>query len=231
MNPIPVKCGRFLLASLVLSAAASAGQARGQTVAQADVAIVSQISGEASYAGEGQSATKVKPFMRVRQRDRFVIRSGATVRLVYFIGARQETWTRPASFRAGVRAGEPSGAARPEVAILPATVPQKIERVPELIRVARLAGVTLRGASKLAPTVLAREQQAELDAARSNYRLLRVQAAADDLTPELYLFSVLYELGQEDEARILLANMTRRAPESLETQDLAAWLLGRSGVR
>ena len=222
----PVR-GIRILAGVLLVAIVSTGPA----LAQADVAMVNQISGEVSYASEGQAATKAKPFMRVRQGDRFIVTSGALVRLVYFQGARQETWTGPASFRAGAEAGDAHGSARPAVTILPVAVPQKIARVSELMGAVRLGGVSVRGAARPTRIVLSREQQAELAEARAAYRALRAQAAPDDLTPELYLFSILYELRQEDEVMILLEDMARRAPESQEVREMAAWLAGQTGRR
>ena len=148
MNTVLGGCHR-LLAGLALAVSVSAGQAQ----AQADVALVNQLSGEVSYAGEGQAASKVQPFMRVRQGDRFIVLTGASIRLVFFQGGRQETWNGPASFRVGAAAGEAFGTARAEVGALPVTVPQKIARVAELLQAARLGGVTVRGSAKSSPLV------------------------------------------------------------------------------
>jgi hypothetical protein len=42
-------------------------------------------------------------------------------------------------------------------------------------------------------TLLTPQQQAEVRQARETYQQLRAQAAADDITPELYLYSVLQD--------------------------------------
>ena len=230
MNAIVRGCGR-LVAGIAIAFGAGTGQAQRPAQPQADVALVNQLSGEVRYAGEGQAATPVQPFMRVRQGDRFIVVSGASIRLVYFQGGRQETWRGPASFRAGTAAGESFGTTQPEVVNLPSAAPPKIARVPELLQAARLGGVSVRGAAKSAPVMLTLEQRAELAEARAVYRMLRNQAAADDITPELYLFAILHDFEQEDELRALLDELKRRAPDSQEVRELGAWLQGRSGGR
>ena len=69
--------------------------------AQADVGLVSRVSGEVSYASATGSVGKAAAFMRVREGDRYAVERGAQVRVVYMRGGRQESWTGPAAFRVG----------------------------------------------------------------------------------------------------------------------------------
>ena len=165
--------------------------------------------------------------MKVRQGDRFTVPAGGAVRVVYFQGGRQETWKGPASFKAGARQGE--GGTPTEVTVLPASVPQKIAQVPELIQIAKLGrsgGVAVRGAAK-APRLSA-EQQAEVKAAKDTYGKLRSQLGADDITPELYLYSVLQDYLLYDDMRPVVDEMSKRQPTSTEVQELAAWVKSRT---
>ena len=185
------------------------------------------LAGEVSYASEGAAAAKVQAFMKVRQGDRFTVPAGGAVRVVYFQGGRQETWKGPASFKAGARQGE--GGTPTEVTVLPASVPQKIAQVPELIQIAKLGrsgGVAVRGAAK-APRLSA-EQQAEVKAAKDTYGKLRSQVGADDITPELYLYSVLQDYLLYDDMRPVVDEMSKRQPTSTEVQELAAWVKSRT---
>jgi len=219
-----MKTMRTAFSAALFGAAIMVGGAQAQSP---DVGLVNMLAGEVSYASEGAAAAKVQAFMKVRQGDRFTVPAGGAVRVVYFQGGRQETWKGPASFKAGARQGE--GGTPTEVTVLPASVPQKIAQVPELIQIAKLGrsgGVAVRGAAK-APRLSA-EQQAEVKAAKDTYGKLRSQVGADDITPELYLYSVLQDYLLYDDMRPVVDEMSKRQPTSTEVQELAAWVKSRT---
>ncbi len=205
-------------------AATSVVQAQG-----ADVGLVNMLNGDVSYVSEGAAAAKVRSFMKVRQGDRFTLPAGAQVRVVYFQGGRQETWKGPSAFRAGAQAGEAGSGAAPEVTVLPSSVPQKIAQVPELMQIAKLGrsgGVAVRGTAK-APK-LSVEQQAEVKTAKDTYGKLRAQSSADDITPELYLYSVLQDYLLYDDMKPVVEEMAKRQPSNTEVQELVAWVKSRT---
>ena len=219
-----MKTIKTAFSAVLLAAAIMVGGAQAQSL---DVGLVNMLAGEVSYASEGAAAAKAQSFMKVRQGDRFTVPAGGAVRVVYFQGGRQETWKGPASFKAGARQGE--GGTPTEVTVLPASVPQKIAQVPELIQIAKLGrsgGVAVRGAAK-APRLSA-EQQAEVKAAKDTYGKLRSQLGADDITPELYLYSVLQDYLLYDDMRPVVDEMSKRQPNSTEVQELAAWVKSRT---
>lgn len=219
-----MKTLKSMFAALLFGAAISAAQAQ-----TADVGLVNMLNGDVSYVSDGAAAAKAKPFMKVRQGDRFTLPAGAQVRVVYFQGGRQETWKGPASFRAGAQAGEQGSGANPEVSTLPSGVPQKIAQVPELMQIAKLGrsgGVAVRGAGK--PPRLTAEQQAEVKTARDTYGKLRKQSPADDITPELYLYSVLQDYLLYDDMKPIVEEMAKRQPANAEVQELVAWVKSRT---
>ena len=219
-----MKTIKTAFSAALFAAAIMVGGAQAQSP---DVGLVNMLAGEVSYASEGAAAAKAQSFMKVRQGDRFTVPAGGAVRVVYFQGGRQETWKGPASFKAGARQGE--GGTPTEVTVLPASVPQKIAQVPELIQIAKLGrsgGVAVRGAAK-APRLSA-EQQAEVKAAKDTYGKLRSQLGADDITPELYLYSVLQDYLLYDDMRPVVDEMSKRQPTSTEVQELAAWVKSRT---
>lgn len=219
-----MKTIKTAFSAALVGAAIMVGGAQAQSL---DVGLVNMLAGEVSYASEGAAAAKVQAFMKVRQGDRFTVPAGGAVRVVYFQGGRQETWKGPASFKAGARQGE--GGTPTEVTVLPASVPQKIAQVPDLIQIAKLGrsgGVAVRGAAK-APRLSA-EQQAEVKAAKDTYGKLRSQVGADDITPELYLYSVLQDYLLYDDMRPVVDEMSKRQPTSTEVQELAAWVKSRT---
>ena len=216
-------CSSFLKVA-VLALVVSTAQAQ-----TADVGLVNMLNGDVSYASEGAAGAKAQPFMKVRQGDRFTVPAGSQVRLVYFQGGRQETWKGPAAFRAGAQASEAASGAAPEVATLPSSVPQRIAQVPELMQIAKLGrsgGVAVRGAGR--PPRLSAEQQAEVKTARDIYGKMRTQSPADDITPELYLYSVLQDFLLYDDMKPVVEEMAKRQPANSEVQELVAWVKSRT---
>ena len=182
-------------------------------LAQGDVGLINQLSGDVSYTSAGSTA-KARAFMKVREGDRFSAGAGAQVRVVYFEGGRQETHSGPTSFTAGTRQSTVRSGAQPQVSQLPSGVPQKISQTPELIAIARLGssgGMSGgRGASR--EQRLTPQQQAEVRQARQTYQDLRKNSAADGVTPELFLYSVLQDHLLYGDMKVVVDEMEKRQP-------------------
>jgi hypothetical protein len=205
------------------------GVALGVSAQTADVGLVNQLSGDVSYASGSASAAKAQAFMKMRQGDRFTVASGAQVRVVYFSGGRQETWKGPSTFKAGTQQSEAISGQAAEVAQMPAGVTQKIAQVPELVQIAKLGrsgGIAVRGGGK--PGRLSSEQQAEVTQAKATYAQLRKGTTAEDITPELYLYSVLQDHLLYDDMKTVTDEMIKRQPGNPEVQELAAYVKSRS---
>jgi hypothetical protein len=190
--------------------------------AAGDVAIVNDVAGAVHYASGKQSASATA-FMKVAEGDAFTVPAGARLRLLYLANGRQETYRGPARFVAGADASRVQQGAAPQVQMLPPIVPLKVAKTVELAATAktsRMGGITLRGL----PPRLTPEQQAEVNAARETYKQLRASAAENDITPELFLYSVLYEHQLTGEARALLNTMQKRQPDNPEVARIAAEL-------
>jgi hypothetical protein len=112
---------------------------------------------------------------------------------------------------------------------LPGGVPMALGDVSELmktVRVGKPGAVTVRGFKPPLPP----EQQAALQKARDQYKALADAAAADDITPELYLLGALRQYGLNDEIKQVAARMQAKDPNSPEVRDIAAWA-GTLGAR
>lgn len=193
-----------------------------------DVGLVNQMSGEVSYAGRGGTESRAQAYMKVRQGDRFTLPAGAQLRLVYFNGGRQETWKGPASFKAGTQQSEALSGQAAEATQLPSGVAQRIAQVPNLVQIAKLGragGISVRGGSK--PGRLSSEQQAEVSQAKATYAQMRQKASAEDITPELYFYSVLQDHLLYVEMKTVTDEMIRRQPNNSEAQELAAYVKTR----
>lgn len=179
-----------------------------------DVGLINHLVGDVSFTS-GNNTAKAKPFMKVRDGDRINASAGAQVRVVYFQGGRQESYTGPVSFTAGAQQSTLHSGAQPQVSTLPSGVPQKISQTPELIQIAKLGrsgGVAVRGAAR--DVRLTPQQQAEVRQARQTYEQLRQSAPADDITPELYLYSVLQDHLLYNDMKVVVSEMQRRQPSN-----------------
>lgn len=216
-----------ILKSTIL-AAALLGMAVGAGAQASDVGLINQLSGEVAYTDQGGAQSKAQAFMKVRQGDRFTLPAGAQLRVVYFNGSRQETWKGPASFKAGTQQSEAASGQVAEAAQLPSGVAQKIAQVPNLVQIAKLGrsgGIAVRGGGK--PGRLSSEQQAEVTEAKAIYAQMRQKSQAEDITPELYFYSVLQDHLLYDEMKTVTDEMLKRQPNNPEALELAAYVKSR----
>lgn len=184
--------------------------------AASDVGLVNALQGDVSYQSKDAPARKAQAYMRVRHGDKIVLASGASIRISYTTANRQESWTGPGSFVATTAGGELLKGNKPEVAQLPAAVPQKLARVSELMNTSRVGGLVVRSAK--AQTATSKE---EVAAAVATYESMRAAAAPSDVTPELFLYSVFQEHGMVDDLKIVAREMMLRQPDNAEIQQLA----------
>jgi hypothetical protein len=193
-----------------------------------DAGLVNQLAGDVSYTSGGATA-KAKPYMKVREGDRFNLPAGAQLRIVYFKGGRQESFSGPASLTAGADKSSVQSGSQPQVTTLPAGVPQKIAQTPELIQIAKLGrsgGVAVRGAGR--EQRLTPQQEAEVRQARQTYEQMRKTAAADDIVPELYLYSVLQDHLLYGDMKQVVADMQKRRPADPDVATMVEYVKVRT---
>jgi len=189
-----------------------------------DVGLVNSMAGDVSYTSGG-ATSKAKPYMKIREGDRFSVPAGAQLRIVYFQGGRQETFSGPAALTTGKTQSSVQNGGQPQVSTLPSGVPQKIAQTPELVAIAKLGrsgGVAVRGVGgdkRLTP-----QQQAEVRQARQTYDQLRQTSAADDITPELYLYSVLQDHLLYNDMKPIVAEMQKRQPSNSDVAAMAEYV-------
>jgi hypothetical protein len=155
--------------------------------AQADEALVTLVQGVVRVSVGQQPHAPVTPFMKLRAGDRLELADAARVRLLYGQTGRQETWNGAVVLQVGAGATtRVSGTAQAEVKQVPSAALTRLARADDVLADmrTRTGMVVIRSGGLL-------EQLRE---AESVYRELRAQAADDDVAPELYLVSALYEL-------------------------------------
>ena len=205
----------LLLLSIAFFAAGASAQ---------DVGLVNHLSGDASYTS-GATRAKAAAYMKIREGDRFTLAPGAQLRIVYFQGSRQESYTGPARLVAGKDASKVESGAAPQITTLPAGVSQRIEKTPELLAIAKLGragGIAVR--SGIRPKPLSPQQEAEVKQARATYTELRRSAAEDDITPELFLYSVLDEHRLYQDMKVIVSEMQRRQPGNADVAAMAEYV-------
>jgi hypothetical protein len=210
--------GGFILALGLASGAWAGG----------DVGLVNQLSGDVSYQVGGASPAKASAFMKIRDGDKFIVPEGGLVRVVYFDGGRQEIWKGPASFRAGVKQGE-AVTGKVEVSQVPGGAAPRLAQTSEVLQIAKLGragGVTVRGVKKDL-TTLPPAQQAEIAQAKKTYESWKATAGSDDITPEMYYYTVLQDYMLYDEMRTVVKTMQEKQPQSQVVAELAAWVASR----
>lgn len=215
-----------MIRALLLALALACGSAAAE-----EVGLVSHVAGEVTYAG-AEVAGKATRFMKLREGDRFALDSGAQLRIVYFDGGRQETYAGPAHLTIGTRESALLSGARPRLSILPDGVPQKISQTPQLVQIARIGR---SGSAAARPGLreqrLTPQQQAEVRQARQTYQELRQSVPADDITPELYLYSVLQDNLLYKEMKAVISEMQRRQPGDADVAVMAEYVRAKTETR
>ncbi len=209
-----------------------------------DVGLITKLSGEATYwnKGENKEPTKAQAFMKVRQGDHLKLSAAGSLTLLYFASGRQETWKGPATLMAANMKSTAIGAQKtppqPEVKIFPANATKQIAGAPLPLCPSNISksGViqTMGPKSETAPKAaapLSENAQRKLREAEKVYRDLKKSTAADDITPELYFFSVLAEHKQFSEMTKMVDTMLQKRPGDAALKDLQVWVRSQTAAQ
>jgi len=198
------------------------------TVAGEDVGLITQLQGKAEYCSQvdQRAQTPVKVFMKVRNGDHFKLAANSELQIIYRKNGRQETWRGPATLTAGNTESRPEGKSigSPLVESLPLEVTSTIVSSPIIqprSQVAAAGVYQLRGSTKSAkPPATHTEVQKDITEARQVYQELRRKKGPDDLTPELYLISVLANNKQYVEAENMINKLLAEHPDSPAVKEM-----------
>ncbi|WIM04925.1 MAG: hypothetical protein OHM77_09460 [Candidatus Nitricoxidivorans perseverans] len=194
-----------LLALLALGV----GLARAQ--AGIDVAMVVFLRGGVSRV-TAQGPQPMQSFVKLKHGDLLALQRDARLQVVYFEGGRQETWQGGGRLEVTKVESRAYGLPPPEAKVLPAVMVRQIARTPALDSQGRAGMMRLRSV----PTA---EDIARVE---STYKRLRMEADRDDLNPELYLLSGLFEMRELDRVEQVLGDLQRARPGSQEVGLLVA---------
>jgi hypothetical protein len=171
----------------------------------AEVALVMSVQGRVLRLGDAAPAP-VEAFVKLKEGDRLNLDKDARLQVVYFQNGRQETWLGPGRLDLSLTEGKASGLPPAQVKQLPLVMAKQLARTPALDSHGR-GGVTRLRAVR-SPDALATLE--------STYQEFRTQAGRDDLAPEVYLLSGLYEMREMDRVDKVLADLQLDWPNNPE---------------
>ena len=201
----------------------------------ADVGLITRLSGDVTYRNESYQKVpeKAQAFMRIRKGDHLKIPAEAMVQLIYFQSGRKETWKGPVVLvvddvqsRGKAEKGTQT---QPELTILPTEASQTMRRIPILLRRAgfsRSGTMQVRGMDEGSQESLKprKEEQVGIRTANENYRSMRSQTEADDITPEMYLLGVLADYDKFEEMEQVIKEAQKIQPGNPVLEKLEEWV-------
>ena len=176
------------------------GQARA-----AEVALVMSVQGKVTRLAEA-ALVPVEAFVKLKEGDRISLESDGRLQVVYFENGRRETWSGPGRLEMATREGKASGMPAAEVKQLPLVMARQLARTPALDSQGR-GGVTRVRA------VPSHDAMIKLEDA---YQDLKRRAEPNDLGPEMYLLSGLFEMRELDRVERVLGDLKQERPNNPE---------------
>lgn len=171
----------------------------------AEVALVMSVQGRVVRLAEAVPVP-VEAFVKLKEGDRLSLERDTRLQVVYFENGRQETWSGPGRLEMALNESRPNGLPAADVKTLPLVMARQLARTPALDSQGR-GGVTRLRA------VPSPDAMAKLEA---TYKELRAGAARDDLAPEMYLLSGLYEMRALDRVEKMLGELRQDWPHNPE---------------
>jgi hypothetical protein len=164
----------------------------------ADVAMVTFLRGGAHQVTV-QGPQAMRPFAKLKQGDVLALERDAWLQIVYFAGGRHETWSGGGHLEVRETESLADGLPQPTVKKLPSVIVQQIARTPILDGQGRAGVARMRAIAP--PSTIAQMEK--------TYKRLRMDADRDDLNPELYLLSGLFEMRELERVEQVLGDLQR----------------------
>ena len=170
-----------------------------------EVALVMSVQGKVVRLA-GAVPMPVEAFVKLKEGDKLSLEKDTRLQVVYFENGRQETWSGPGRLEMTLREGKASGLPAAEVKLLPLVMARQLARTPALDGQGR-GGVT-RLRSVPAPDAMAKLED--------TYHDLRSRAGPNDLGPEMYLLSGLYDMRELERVERVLGDLKQDRPKNPE---------------
>jgi hypothetical protein len=179
-------------AAIILSAAASA---------QVEVAMVTSLQGKVSRTSP-MGPQPVQVFAKLKHGDQLALEKGSVLQVVYFDNGREETWRGAGKLEIARADSMAKGMAAPQVRMLPAVMVKQIAKTPALDSQGRAGMMRVRG-------VASAEDIASVEA---TYQTMRQERKGNDIKPELYFLSAMFELREFDRVESAVSRLQGEQP-------------------
>lgn len=173
-------------------------------------AMITALEGKAMLL-RSQQSRPLTPFERLAPSDQITLESGR-VTLLYFLSGRQESYQGSGRIEIGVEESNGIGFAPTSRRRFAPEVVKQLARSASLLSQERTSGSRMRAIAT--PEAIAKVE--------STYKRLRMEAAADDLTPEMYRLSALYEMRALDALALALKELEMLRPHHNEARLLVS---------
>ncbi len=179
---------------------------------QASEVLLTMVKGPDCQLKTDHAVSPLMPFMKVHAGDRLALGAGCTAQLLYTGTGRQETWNGAVTLTIGEQQSQSNGAADPVVKTLPTAALKRLAKAPGVLTDirSRTGMVMVRSGGLL-------DKLRETEAL---YEEMRCAAMPDDITPELYLISALYELKLFRDVEEIVAEIVARQPDNSEAKSI-----------
>ena len=199
-----------------------------------NAAIVVEVSGAVTYHNAiTPEPTALQAFMMMFQGDLLTLPADARVKLLYPENGRKETWQGPVTLALDVEQSRAQDETiKPveieESAAIARTIKETclplIERGAVTIVRASYSEESEQMPAKHAPLALTDAEKQAISDARSTYAKMKEDTEKSDVTPELYLLSVLAFYEQYDSMAERLAQLQKTEPNNPVLQRWVEWV-------
>lgn len=176
-------------------------------LAWAETVLVTGLAGRVNVA---DPASSLHPFARLKAGQRLALEPDARLQIVYLGSGRHETWSGPGRLDIGAGDSRSGDLPAPRVRQLPPDVLAQLAKTPQME-----GGALPRRQRSLPHT----DAVGKIEA---TYRQMRIDAAADDLEPELYLLSGMFELRQLERVEEVILDIMQKRPADPQAKLLAS---------
>src|SRR3954451_6299466 len=115
-------------------------------VASAQVAMLTQVTGDVRVAGDDGSRNAV-PFLKVNNGDTLTLAANGRVQMVYLSSGRQEVWTGAGPVKVGT--AQSTSSLTPQATQVPALILRQLEKTPTVGQHGKTGMVMLRSVDDL----------------------------------------------------------------------------------
>jgi hypothetical protein len=176
----------------------------GQTAA-AEVALVMSVQGKVVRFAEPASVP-VEAFVKLNEGDKLSLEKDSRLQLLYFDNGRHETWSGPGRLEMTLREGKANGLPAAEVKAVSMVMARQLAHTPALDGQSRAGVSRLRSVGS--PDAMTRLED--------TYGDLKSRAGPNDLGPEMYLLSGLFEMRELDRVERVIGDLQQDRPHHPE---------------